>query len=103
MTTKGKKKVKKGLEGALLDSVKKKKKEIEVTLKEEADEAEFLKNAYPADIKARDKARAKAAAASKEKVVTKKERTRQSRPVSKGSSQSGASARERGQRSPSKP
>lgn len=68
MAAKGKKKVKKGFEGALIEAVKKKKKDIEVKQTEEAEEAEFLKNAYPADIKARDKARAKAAAASKEKV-----------------------------------
>jgi hypothetical protein len=68
MASKGKKKAKKVLEGALVESVKKRKKEIETVLKEEAEEADFLKNAYPSDIKARDKKRAKAAAGSKEKA-----------------------------------
>lgn len=69
MAAKGKKKAKKGFEGALVDAIKKKKKDIEVKLEEEAEEAEFLKNAYPADIKAREKAKAKAAAGGKEKVT----------------------------------
>ena len=67
MASKGKKKAKKGVEGALVEAVKKKKKEIEAKMQEDAEEADFQKNAYPADIKAREKARAKVAV-SKDKV-----------------------------------
>ena len=91
MATKGKKKAKKALEGALGDAVKKKKKEIEAKLEDDAEEAEFLRTAYPSDIKARDEKRAREALSKEkakkgapklEKKKTKKEERVKSRAAS---------------------